>query len=222
MPTVLEYLESFNRKERFFLVGTALGSPKFRLAPSFRARLGEAFSVQVPGNAFAAMDYHLDWIHASLFLPGREDDPVHPNTPRIVSGNQEDTALLVAFEENSITHILLIEAKAETSWNNEQLKSEAVRYTKIFGTDGDKYPQVEPHFGLMSPCPPHRLKTKYWPAWMTKGDEPIWLELYVPPGRRQLTRCDQNRRPSATAGYFRVHKKTSCSNRVKGNVDIPR
>ena len=31
MPTFLELLESFNRKERFFLVGEALGNSNFRL-----------------------------------------------------------------------------------------------------------------------------------------------------------------------------------------------
>ena len=68
------------------------------------------------------MDYHLDWIHASLFLtlPGNDSQAVHPNSGRVATGTQEDVDLLVAFEEGDITHLLLIEAKAETGWTNKQ------------------------------------------------------------------------------------------------------
>ena len=43
MTTVIEYLESFNRKERFFLVGAALGNTQFQLGAAFRERVGAAF-----------------------------------------------------------------------------------------------------------------------------------------------------------------------------------
>ena len=35
MSAFIEYLRSFNRKERFFLIGTALGNPAFRLDSAF-------------------------------------------------------------------------------------------------------------------------------------------------------------------------------------------
>jgi len=68
MTTLMEHLESFNRKERFFLIGDARGNRAFQLSADFRARLSEAFGIEPPSSAFVAMDYHLDWIHASLFL----------------------------------------------------------------------------------------------------------------------------------------------------------
>lgn len=135
MPNLIEYLESFNRKERFFLIGEALGNPDFRLSNDFRTRLSAAFGVPVPANALVAMDYHLDWIHASLFLasPGVDERAVHPNTDAIATGNIEDTDLLVAFEEGQITHLMLIEAKAETGWTNRQMDSKAGRLKKSLG-----------------------------------------------------------------------------------------
>ena len=38
MSAFVDYLWSFNRKERFFLVGTALGNPDFRLSPDETCR----------------------------------------------------------------------------------------------------------------------------------------------------------------------------------------
>ena len=46
-----QYLESLNRKERFFLTG-----------------LRQVVGLNVPHDAFAAMDYHLDWMHVALLL----------------------------------------------------------------------------------------------------------------------------------------------------------
>ena len=60
MMTLIERLESFNRKERFFLIGDALGNQSFQLSDDFRTRLGTAFGIQPPSNTFVAMDYHLD------------------------------------------------------------------------------------------------------------------------------------------------------------------
>ena len=188
MTSLLEYLESFNRKERFFLIGEALGNSDFWLSDDFRTRLGEAFGVAVPADALVAMDYHLDWIHASLHLslPGVDEEAVHCNTDSIATGNQEDLDLLVAFEEGQITHILLIEAKAETGWSKKQMDSKSQRLGNNFGTDGIKYPFVKPHFCLMSPRPPQQLNTNTWPSWMSRDGIPIWLPLSVPNNRRKV------------------------------------
>lgn len=101
------------------------------------------------------MDYHLDWLHDSLFLTpsGIDGEAVHPNTETVATGNQEDVDLLVTFEEGNITHLLMIEAKAGTGWTNKQTLSKAKRLKRIFGADGAQYPRVNPHFGLMSSCP---------------------------------------------------------------------
>lgn len=206
MPSFTEYLESFNRKERFFLIGSALGNPTFQLAPEFRDALTRVFGTQVPDGAFAAMDYHLDWIHASLYLtqPGNKDKRVHPNTKPVVTGNQEDVDLIVAFEEAGTTHLLLIEAKAYTAWSNTQMCSKAKRLDLMFGADGTAYPEVRPQFGLLSPRPSRQLDTSTWPRWMTQEGTPIWFELSVPSERRRITLCDSDGAPSAGEGFFRV------------------
>lgn len=207
MPSIIEYLESLNRKERFFLIGTALGNQTFQLSSAFRDTLTETFGIQIPQNAFAAMDYHLDWIHASLHMaqPGNEDKQVHRNTdPVIITGNQEDVDLIVAIKDAATTHLLLLEAKAETNWTNKQLLSKASRLRVIFGEDGKAYPNVRPQFGLMSPRRPEQLETKNWPSWMIQDGKPTWFKLPVASGRRRVTRCDSERRQSATAGFFRI------------------
>ena len=63
------------------------------------------------------MDYHLDWIHAGLFLSGSTNqlNKVHENSGPIVTANQEDIDLLVAFEDSGVTHLLMIEAKASAA-----------------------------------------------------------------------------------------------------------
>ena len=205
MDRLIDHLETLNRKERFFLIGKALGNPTFQLSPGFRAELSTSFSIQVPKEAFVAMDYHLDWIHASLVLLERPgDEGVYSNSELIVSGNQEDIDLLVAFDAGSTSHLVLLEAKAETGWTNKQMDSTADRFRRIFGERGQRYPEVTPHFALMSPRPPRELKTHVWPSWMTRNGNPEWIELKVPPGRRRLKRCDASGKPSATAGVFRV------------------
>ena len=126
------------------------------------------------------------------------------STSTVATGNQEDVDLLVAFEEGEITHLLLIEAKTATGWTNKQTLSKAERLKQIFGTDGAKYPQVKPYFGLMSPRRPKGLKPHCWPVWMTRNEKEIWFELKMPPGRRRVTRCDSEGRPSAAGEFFRA------------------
>lgn len=216
MPNLIEYIESFNRKERFFLIGEALGNPDFSLSDDFRTRLSTTFGVPVPANALVAMDYHLDWIHTSLYLalPGVDERAVHPNTDAIATGNQEDTDLLVAFEEGQITHVMLIEAKAETAWNNRQMCSKARRLKNLFGCDGKNYPFVKPHFCLMSPRPPQQLKSNKWPGWMTQNGEPIWISLTVPDDRRKVTRCDDEGNSDAEGKFFRITKSRSTGSKA--------
>ena len=88
----------------------------------------------VPADAFVAMDYHLDWIQMALYL-ARTPDPPRPIPKEAVLGdgqknineNQMDVDLLVAFDEGATTHLVLVEAKMETGWTNQQLCSKATR-----------------------------------------------------------------------------------------------
>lgn len=207
MSATIDYLRSFNRKERFLLIGTALGNPKFRLGTKFRKRLGDRFALEVPSNAFVAMDYHLDWIYASAYLShqGVNDSDKHPNPDKLVSGNQEDVDLIVAFDAGETTHLIMLEAKAETAWSNKQMDSKAERLTAIFGRGGHRFPQLRPCFGLMSPRPPGQLNTGSWPSWMRDSEgSPWWMELTMPPGRKKVTRWDDSPKPPKERRYFIV------------------
>ena len=202
---LLELLESFNRKERFFLVSQAVG--EFQLNDDFRRELGKAINVDVPHDAFTAMDYHLEWLTAALYAYECGDvGRIFDNAPQqVIKGNQEDTDLLVAFEGSGDWHVVLIEAKGATGWRNAQMQSKASRLGKIFGSEGDRHPGVVPHFCLVSPRPPKQLCVSKWPRWMCNNDASyIWLRLKFPEPRKMVTRCDADGKRSAEGSHFRI------------------
>lgn len=181
---LIELLRRLNSKERFFLVGHALGNPTFRLGSDFRNALGSQLGLPVPEDAFCAMDYHIDWIHAALMASEHGIEAHHWNDG-IILAQQEDVDLLVALEHEGIVHLILIEAKAATAWTNEQASSKMTRLKKIFGDDGGKWSNIRPYFLLMSPSRPLRLdplrRDTEWPAWAVDDTRrPLWMELPIP------------------------------------------
>ena len=136
LPDTIDYLRLLNRKERFHLLREALGETTFRLDERFRTRLQSCLrdsprgAVSIPPDAFVAMDYHLDWVGMALRLAA--DGSVQARRDRIandglVSGTQQDVDLLVAFPDGPTTHLVMIEAKGDTHWRNEQLDRKAER-----------------------------------------------------------------------------------------------
>ena len=205
MPDLIELLDSFNRKERFFLISQALGS--FQLSDDFRRELGAVIGLTIPHGAFTAMDYHLEWLTAALYGYDHGDvDRIFDNPQQqVIRGNQEDTDLLVAFKYSGQYHLILVEAKGATAWTNRQMRSKADRLAQIFGSEGNRYPGVVPHICLASPRPPKQLKASEWPGWMSKDDGSyIWLELKFPKERVMVTRCDANGHRSAKGLHFRI------------------
>lgn len=185
--TLLRQLALFNAKERFFLVGYALGNPEFRLGEAFRAALGRAINIAVPDDAYCAMDYHLDWIYAALYASEHGDADVCDNAEEHIKGHQEDVDLLVAFEHDGVTQLVLIEAKAATSWSNDQAGSKTERLTKMFGAEGDRWPRVRPWFVLVSPNAPAKLDLSTWPAW-TRGSDGRPIHFQLPVADRKIKR----------------------------------
>jgi hypothetical protein len=228
---LLETLEAFNRKERFFLFSYATGNSDrgLRLSDDFRNDLGKAMRVDVPPGAKGYIDYHIDWLHAAVLLardpggpmprpnwkPGTSEPALKAEPPWVSTGNQEDLDLVVAFESGAVTWLLLIEAKAETNWTNEQVRSKAGRLRRIFGSgEVDSGSLIQPRFCLMSRQPPVRLTPRpgeAWPAWMVspsneEGTPPgfAWLKLAVPPGRKKVTGCRDHGAESKDRKYWRV------------------
>ena len=200
MANLIEYLKKFNRKERYWLLRKALGDEgnnPFTLSDKFRKKLECKLNVSIPKaeKVFVAMDYHFDWLGMALFLGKCDEIPKSPILiPKIlkdINKNQEDIDLLVAFEDDGKTHVILIEAKAYSKWTNKQLTSKANRL-KIFN-DAD----CEPHFVLTSPTEPERLKV-VWPNWMKKEgkmqdrEKPHWLQLPLQDGLLRVKRNNKS------------------------------
>lgn len=204
--SLVSYLESFNRKERFFLVGRALGNPDFRLCDEFRGALERGFELAIPPSAFVAMDYHLDWLYGALasWMSRAEGKTIHPNGDGLIEANQEDADLIVAYDTDVGTHILLLEAKGYTGWTNQQMTSKATRLRAIFGADGKAFPGVLPHLGLVSPREQRRLDVQSWPPWMAPGGTSVWIELPLPKVRRRVQRCDAKGVVTADGEFFEV------------------
>jgi len=122
----IEYLKSFNRKERFHLVGQLLGNSRFNLDPNMFRKILDLLNLDTPTYYFSAMDYHLDWIFASLSLASGQDDGPKEINSLCINATNEDIDFLLAFVDDlGITHIIMIEAKGDTSFTNKQLQSKA-------------------------------------------------------------------------------------------------
>ena len=210
MSDLVELLSQFNRKERFFLVGQVLGNKGFSLAASFREKLGDVIGVEIPRDAFVGMDYHLDWIAASLWAYRKPElvGKPFPNSDQVATGTQQDIDLLIAFEAEDHYYLVLLEAKGYDSWTNKQMCEKSQRLKGIFGCDGKKQPKVKPSFCLTSPRKPERLETKSWPIWIRKdgGDSYYWLELNLEYPRLQITRCDSNGNSLEGGNHFCIKK----------------
>ena len=223
MPDLIEVMESFNRKERFFLISHALNGaqeiPALTIHPNFHKELEQSLDLglKIPNDSFAAMDYHLNWVHAALVATHPEQYGVgpFPNTDEVVGGNQQDIDLLVAFPEGTSYHLILIEAKAYGRWDKDQLQLKVPQLEKIFGADGKKYEDVQPHFLLMSsekqgaPFPQWMRQDVPWPQWILQGKEfPAHLPLSLPPNSSRLNvgRCDADGKSAKDGGHYKIGK----------------
>lgn len=208
-----DYLRSFNRKERFWLLGEVIGNHDLFLSSKFAATVSASFGVAVPGNAFVGMDYHIDWIAASLqMLAEGSSKLVFRRDKEKISGQQEDVDLLVAFETERALHMIFLEAKGVEAFDNKQLISKLHRLKRIFG-DLRSAHVVEPHFGIVSPFKPKRIDTRSFPKWALSNDEPIWIALNnianaLASGRLySITRCDSDGKANPSGAFWKRTKE---------------
>ncbi|MCY4152450.1 MAG: hypothetical protein OXE94_09485 [Aestuariivita sp.] len=160
----------------------------------------------------------MDWIRLALHLAERPElgfgnEKCIKNPFCDYNKNQRDVDLLVAFPadcDSQVTHLVMIEAKAYSSWENDQLKAKAETLKCIFGKDGKRRNKVLPYFVLMSDKEPERVNVDCWPEWMTENKKkPIWLK-YKLPRRKQAVRCDPQGKNSANGGHLRLDDVGSC------------
>ena len=220
----IECIKKFNRKERYFLVKYAMSGEEdgskddgFKLADNFKISLDECLKealgdIKIPENAYATMDYHLDWIYASLELAfnNKKFDDAYLRDEACISATQEDIDFIIVFEDSQDKgsyHIILIEAKADTSWSNSQMESKCVkRFPAIFGQDKPWYGKVKPHLVLMSPARHQKLQCDTWEKWMVKTDgDPYFMRLPYPSERYYITRClDDKKTPSREGKFWKI------------------
>lgn len=202
-PDLISHLRSFNAKERFHLLSYTSDGAAFQLGDRFKSDVERELNLSIPHDAFVAMDYHLDWLFASLHLSFENDvSAIFPNGGEI-KAQQEDIDFLIAYHGEGQFHLVMIEAKSSSAWSNPQLISKAERMREIFGDKkGDRWPDVIPHFLLVSPENPGKLKTADWPQWM--GEDCPWLRLPVPDNLQKITRCDESGIPRKQGKNWRV------------------
>ena len=185
MSDLIASLPSFNRTERFILLREALGEDTFCLDAGFRTRLGETIGEALPADAFVAMDDPLDWLQMALSLAATPAPEWPVRNDRLVDANPQDADLLVAFGDGAAqTHLVLLEAKMETGWTNVQMDATARRLWCLV-EDKPGAGLATPHFVLLSPRRPERLRSHDWPHGMTPGQKPRWMEW---PARRASAR----------------------------------
>lgn len=207
-------LSKFNRKERFFVVVDAVGGdieelhePSLRLTDAFRSRLEEAIGVPVPAHAWATVDYHLNWLHAGLQWKAGAHRPYQDEilsrrangAVELVSGNQEDVDLIVAWTADDDTpYVVFIEAKAFGSWTNKQMGHKVPRLSAIVEHARGAGLDFTPVLVLSSPRRPSKLDAAKWPAWALSPDgNPRYMSLRTAGPRLGVERCDTNGKASA-------------------------
>jgi hypothetical protein len=214
MPTLIDRLRTFNSKERFFLVGEVFDNRDFTLGEKFRERLNTKLKLSIPAGAFSAMDFHIDWLYASLKLAtdGESVKP-YPNKHRglrIIKGQQEDIDWLIAYRDDNKYHIILIEVKGVTGWTNKQMTSKAKRFEEIFGREGNDWLGIEPHFVMMSPEEtPKGLVVGEWPEWMRPEGKIHWLALKVPKGLKSVVRCNDHGDEDSKGEFWKTAPRKS-------------
>jgi hypothetical protein len=227
MPSKIEdTLKLFNRKERYWVVRTALGSPSGKLAPEFCEALNRLLDGRAeplsPDTAWWAIDYHFDWLQAALLLHPTVTTP----EPRLlvelsdgkfdIQGQQEDVDLVVAHGRD----VILIEAKAFGSWSNSQLTSKLKRLKAlpVCAETGLLSPRdelaeedrVRLHFVLMSPNEPQKLDagaSLAWPEWGKRDGQRLWIELQVEQANEPfvaVSRCMPDGKRSAGGTHWRL------------------
>lgn len=213
--TLAKTLERFNRKERNLLFRALLGQEeRLKLAEKFREDVFSVLKINVAANAWWATDYHINWLAGALtvYTDGNEclnevHSNAHKNERALVEGNQEDIDLVIA----SGLDLILIEAKAYGSWDNEQIKSKLARlellhaYYSELAKHANVANHVQMHFLLMSPTPPKRI-TSAWPEWAKKGSEIPWIKLTLPQGVSilEVNRCNEAGERAAKSDHWRI------------------
>jgi len=178
---------------------------KFALSEALRAQLFNMLNTSVPEQTYVAMDYTLDWLHAALtcyFNGGAWKTLLPINSPLEVSATQEDVDLLIAWDDSTGKHLVLIEAKGFSGWSNKVMHHKAQRLGVI--CDERVRQTVDVHFVLAGHTPTQGLDCTEWPAWMSQEGRLHFLTITPPEQRWAVQRVTSNGEASKQGKQWRT------------------
>jgi hypothetical protein len=198
--TLVQALEQFNRKERYWLFQHAIG--KHPLSDKFRGDVSQLLSnqlltcVKIPCYAYWAIDYHFDWIAGAIIEFAKLDNQI-PSAPfrqlegkqKLVMGNQEDVDLLIAFENT----LIFVEYKAGGNWGQQRKsKNGRVDLIKKLVETHVRDQTINLHFVKISPKDDGK-------------NGKLWLPLeYDDSNFSRVERCDEHKKADARGDYWQV------------------
>lgn len=237
---LLTLLRSFNRKERFILLSQGAGDAEpLRVSDRFRERINAQLpeTLQIPdledGNFVLAMDFHLNWLAAALQLAFRDrsvdEDLVQgpfAMSPEALEGevsrrwvferNHEDIDLLIGWRgPDGRWKLVLIEAKAHSSFSTKQLASKSARFAAIFGPDGEAYAQDPVDVALVLAgfrAPQQSQFTQVWEEFSrretgTHDKRVRFVALDTVPEVLIVGEHDKSGKPKTDGRHWRVHRR---------------
>lgn len=202
MSQLIDKLKSFNRKERYWLINKALGDGASRLDAEFVDELTKILGENVPCDAWWAMDYHIDWIFATL-LSLEENKDCYCNDFGYITSTQEDVDFIVAFDNK----IILIEAKWDGSWSQSQIGNKLERLGEIKKIAEKLNISV---FGVLSsPRKPQKLNASDSLFWNVKSKDYSFVCLKPSLDDinfNKVTRCDGQGIKNSNGKFWMVEK----------------
>lgn len=216
---LIDILESFNRKEMFYLTEKVAGMYQFSLDDKFIIELCESVGLAPPtqeAKLFVGLEYHLAWVYASLLLS-------HPETfgsgpwPRgdglVKPRDRQDVDLFVAYNEKSSFNLIFLEAKGyldgrkadySSKEESDQINSKLDRIERMFEAYGQHRNEVRPRLCLALGATPKPRSINSWPAWaLEPNGRPNFIPIDLPDSRRRVQCCDDSGKPSETGHHFR-------------------
>ena len=222
---LLNYIKCLNRKERYYVMKNAVSDMNV-LKSDFKIGLERAIGISIPKRGiYVAIDYHLDFLATALYLYRMNAklnknkgsfivkssiktlESVFPNCAMgglmdehaINTGKQDDSDIIIVFKRDDDYHIILVEAKCDTKWNQKQLIYKMERITILYNFIKDNDLNVKLYFTTYSPkmLDKFDFTTRYsFPSFLlgAKYDDntlrPAWFEMEIKHPLFKATRQD--------------------------------
>jgi hypothetical protein len=211
MDALARALAQFNRAEPDLLFRDALGhwNTRLGLSDDFCKRVAAAVNLPcIPSDAWWATEYPFNCLVGALVLYAEGETAVKQprrNSLELIKPGREDVDLIISFG----TELILIEAKAYSPNDNNQLRSKLEVVDNIrslyLSLCGIKEGHIRFHFLLTSPTKPRKLNVE-WPSWAGKSSMPPWMPLKLgnPQNILQVTRCDPEGRSIKDGQHWRA------------------